>query len=55
MTVTDAAVKDFLCRTLDNPVFDEQAIRNGLKSIIVKHDGSFDIIHRQEPILFMTL
>lgn len=38
VTVTDAAVKKFLCRTLDMPVFGEQMVRNSIESIIVRHE-----------------
>jgi hypothetical protein len=55
VTVTDAAVKKFLCRTLDMPVFGEQMVRNSIESIIVRHGGSFDITFKQEPILSMTM
>lgn len=55
VTVTDTAMKEFLCRALDMPVFDKQAIRNSVESIIVRHDGSFDITYKHEPVLSMTL
>lgn len=55
VTVTDTAVKEFLCRELDIPAFDEQAVRNSVEFITVRHDGSFDITLNQEPVLSMTL
>lgn len=55
VTVIDTAVKEFLCRELDMPVFDEQVVRNSVEFISVRHDGSFDITFKQEPILSMTM
>lgn len=55
VSVTDAAAKEFLCRALDMPVFDEQAVRNRVEFITVMHDGSFDATLKQEPILSMIM
>ena len=55
MTVTDAAVKEFLCRALEMPSFDEQTVRSRVESITIGHDGSFDITFRQQQILSMTM
>jgi hypothetical protein len=55
VSVTDTAVKEFLCRALDMPVFDEQAVRNSVESITAKHDGSVDITYKQEPALSMIM
>ncbi len=55
VTITDTAVKEFLCRALGISAFDEQAVRNGVESIIVRHDGSFNITYKQEPVLSMNL
>lgn len=55
VTVPDATVKEFLCRSLDMPAFDEQAVWNSVELITVRHDGSFDITCKQEPVLSMTL
>ena len=55
VTVTDSAVKEFLRRALDMPIFDEQAVRNSLEFITVRHDGSLYITYKQEPILSMTM
>lgn len=55
VSVTDAAIKEFLCRALDLPVFDEQAVRSNVEFITVKHGGSFDITLKQESILSMLM
>lgn len=46
-TVTDTTVKEFLCRELKMPSFDEQAARSRVESIVIGHDGSFGLIFRQ--------
>lgn len=55
VTVTDTAVKEFLCRVLDMPNFDEQIVRSCVESIMIGYDGSFDINFKQEQILSMTM
>lgn len=55
VTVTDTAMKEFLCRELDIPVFDEQTVRNSVEFITVRHDGSFNITLKQELVLSMIM
>lgn len=50
VTVTDTAMKELLRRELDMPNFDKQIVHNSVKSIIVGHDGSFDITFKQDFI-----
>lgn len=51
MTVTDAAVKEFLCRALKMPSFDEQTVRGRVESIMIGYDGSFDFNFRQQQLI----
>jgi len=55
VTVTDAAVKEFLCGSLDMPIFDEQVVRKSVESITIRHDRVFEIAYKQEPVLSITL
>ena len=55
VSLTDAAVKEFLCRALDMPVFDEQTVRSSVESITVRHDGILEIACKQELVLSMVL
>lgn len=54
-TISDAAIKEFLCRTLDMLDFDEQTVRMKVESILVKCGGNFEITFKQEQNLFMTI
>lgn len=55
VTVIDTAVKEFLCLALEMPSFDEQTVRGRVESIMIGHDGSFDINFRQQQILSMIM
>ncbi|WP_347491241.1 recombinase family protein [Desulfoscipio sp. XC116] len=55
VTVTDEAVKEYMCGALDMPGFDEQTVRNSVNFITVRHEGSFEITCKKEPVLSMTL
>ena len=55
VTVTDTAVKEFLCQTLDMLAFDEQSVWTNVESILVKHGGTFEITFKQEQNLSMTM
>ncbi|MEA4961981.1 recombinase family protein [Lutispora sp.] len=55
VTVTEVAVKKFLCRELEMPSFNEQTVRSRVESIMIGHDGNFDINFRQEQVLSMTM
>lgn len=55
VTVTNAAVKEFLCRTLDVTNLNEQAVRINVESIVIRHNGSFEITFKQEQNLSMTM
>ena len=43
ITVTDTAVKEFLCQTLDMQVFEEQLVRVNVGSILVIHQSSISV------------
>ncbi len=55
ITVADTAVKEFLCRELEMPSFEEQTVRGRVESIMTGHDGIFDINFRQQQMLSMTM
>ena len=55
VTVTDTAVKEFLCQTFDMLAFNEQSVWTNVESILVKHGGTFEITFKQEQKLSMTM
>ena len=55
VTVTDTAVKEFLCRELEMPCFDEQTVRSRVESVTVGCGGSFGMNFREEQVLPMTM
>lgn len=44
-TITDIAIKDMICKELEVPKFDEQAVQCRLSQIIIKNDNHIDIVH----------
>ena len=55
VTVTDTAVKEFLCQTLGMPAFDKQSVWTNVESILVKNGGAFKITFKQVQNLSMTM